>query len=181
MTLGSRPHFRLHSERAEQDRLCAGLLYGVQKGVPAVGMIAIYDYGTGFFMEDDILDGLCPSEKPWLQASELYQHPQQRRDDFVARENQHRTQHDQPRGDEASGQLMDLTDRLAYQVPCLDIQEQMSTLFATSQRVGKTICSNASELTLGKYHEGAAYRAHRAVETARRSDAGTGELIPENR
>jgi hypothetical protein len=110
MTLGSRPHFRLHSEWAEQDRLCAGLLYGVQKGVSAVGMIAIYDYGTGFFMEDDILDGLCPSEKPWLQASELYQHTQQRRDDFVARENQHRTQHDQPRGDKANGQLMDLTD-----------------------------------------------------------------------
>jgi hypothetical protein len=107
MALGSRPHFRLHSERAEQDGLCAGLLYGVQKGVPAVGMIAIYDYGTGFFTEDGILDGLCPSEKPWLQASELNQHTQQRRDDFVARENQHRTQHDQPRGDEAIGQLMD--------------------------------------------------------------------------
>ena len=171
MTLGGRPHFRLHLERAEQDRLCAGLLYGVQKGVPAVGMIAIYDYGTGFFTEDDILDGLCPSEKPWLQASELYQHTQQRRDDFVTRENQHHSQHDQPRGDETSGQLMDLRDCLAYQVPCLDIQEQMSTLFATSQRVGRTICKNASELTFGKHHEGVAHCTNRAAETARRTDA----------
>jgi hypothetical protein len=130
-------------------------------------VIAIYDYGTGLFTEDDILDGLCPPEKPWLQASELYQHTQQRRDDFLARENQHRTHHNQPRGDEASRQLMDLRDCLAYQVPCLDIQEQMSTLFATSQRVGRTICLNASELTLGKHHERVTYRAHRAAETAR--------------
>ena len=93
MTLGSRPDFWFHSKRTEQDRLCAGLLDRVQKGVSAVRMIAIYDYGAGFFPEDDILDGLCPPEKPWLQASELYQHTQQRRDDFLARENKHGTQH----------------------------------------------------------------------------------------
>jgi hypothetical protein len=77
----------------------------------------------------------------------------------------------QPREVEPSRQLVDPRDSLAHWRPCLDIQEQMSTLFATSQRVGRTICKNASELTLGKHHEGVAHCADGAAETARRADA----------
>jgi hypothetical protein len=55
-------------------------------------MIAVNDYGAGFFPKDCILDWLCLSEKPRLQTPELNQHTQQRCDDFLARENQHRAQ-----------------------------------------------------------------------------------------
>ena len=47
----------------------------------------------------------------------------------------------------------------------------MSTLFATSQRVGRTIIKNLCELTLGKHNEGVAHCANRAAETARRTNA----------
>src|SRR5467141_3879 len=57
----------------------------------------------------------------------------------------------------------------------------MSTLFATSQRVGKTICPNAREPTLGKHYEGVADCAHRAAETAGRANSGTGKSSPESR
>ena len=60
---------------------------------------------------------------------------------------------------------------LAYQRSGLDIQEQMSTLFGTSQRVGRTIRKNDSELTLGKHHQGVAHCIDRAAETARWTDA----------
>ena len=60
-------------------------------------MIAVYYDRMGLFPEDCILYRLCPSEKPRLQALELYHHTQQRGDDFFARENQNRTQRNQPK------------------------------------------------------------------------------------
>src|ERR1700693_4130160 len=57
----------------------------------------------------------------------------------------------------------------------------MSTLFATSQRVGNTISSNAREPTLGKHYEGVADGAHRAAETAGWADPGIGKSSPESR
>ena len=92
MPLRRRLYFRLHFERAEEDRSCSSLLDGFQEIVSAIGMITVNDNGTGFFPKDYILDRLCVSEKPRLQTPELYQHPQQRRDDFLTRENQHRAQ-----------------------------------------------------------------------------------------
>ena len=64
------------------------------------------------------------------------------------------------------GNLWTQEGSLAHWEPRLDIQEQMSTLFGTSQRVGKTICKKDSELTLRKHHEGVAHCANRAAETA---------------
>jgi hypothetical protein len=92
MPLRRRFYFRLHSERAEEYRLCSSLLDGFHEIVSAIGMITVNDYGTRFFPEDYILDRLRLSEKSRLQTPELYQHAQQRRDDFLARENQHRAQ-----------------------------------------------------------------------------------------
>ena len=62
-----------------------------------MGMVAVYDHGTGFFPEDCILSRLRPSEEFRLQTLYLHQHTQQRCDDFLARENQNRAQRHQPK------------------------------------------------------------------------------------
>ncbi len=92
MPLRRRLYFRLHLEGAEEDGSCSSLFDCFQEIVSAIGMITVNDYSTGFFPKDYILDRFRLSEKPRLQTPELYQHPQQRRDDFLTRENQHRAQ-----------------------------------------------------------------------------------------
>lgn len=72
MPLRRRLYFRLHSEGAEEDRQCSSLLDGFQEIVSAIGMIAINDYGTGFFPEDHILDVFRTAEKLRLQALKLH-------------------------------------------------------------------------------------------------------------
>lgn len=94
--LRSRSEFRSHSKRAEQHRLRPCLLDGFQELVPVIGMIAVNDYGTRLLTKDRILDRLRPAEELRLESLELYQHTQQRRDDFLACENQHRAQRNQP-------------------------------------------------------------------------------------
>ena len=72
MPLCRRLYFRLQSEGAEKDRKCSSPFNGFQKLVSAIGMIAINDYGTGFFPEDRILDVFRPPEKLRLQALKLH-------------------------------------------------------------------------------------------------------------
>lgn len=70
-------------------------------------MMAVNDDSPGLLTKDRILDGLCPPEKLRLESLELYQHTQQRSDDFFARENQNRAQRNQPSKVEPSRQLVD--------------------------------------------------------------------------
>lgn len=86
----------MHSKGAEKDRQRPCLLDGFQELVPAIGMIAVNDYGAGSLAKNRIFDRLRPSGKLRLESLELYQHSQQRRDDILARENQHRAQRNQP-------------------------------------------------------------------------------------
>ena len=50
-------------------------------------MVAVYDHGTRSIPKDRILSWLCASEESRLQTLYLYEHTQQRCDDFLAREN----------------------------------------------------------------------------------------------
>ena len=85
-------------------------------------MIAVYEHYFGIFPADCVLNGLCPCEKPRLQTPELHHQTQQRRDDFLARENQHLTQRNQPRRERnLVGNLWTLEDSLAYREYRLDI------------------------------------------------------------
>ena len=69
--------------------------------------MAVNDDSPGLLTKDRILDRLRLPEKLWLESLELHQHTQQRRDDFFARENQHRAQRNQPDEVEPSRQLVD--------------------------------------------------------------------------
>ena len=97
MTISDRTYLGLHPVGAEQNGECSHHLDGFQQGFPTFRVVAVYYHRAGFFPENYILDGLCPSEESRLEALYLHQHTQQRRDDFFARENQNRTQRNQPK------------------------------------------------------------------------------------
>jgi hypothetical protein len=89
MSLSDFSHFRLHSERTEENGPGPSFPDGFKHLAGAIGMIAIDHDRIERQAPDGILDRFRLSQEPRLQTTKLYQKTQQRGDNFLARENQH--------------------------------------------------------------------------------------------